>query len=225
MESKVREIGIFARNLSDGERLGELLFGLIMTLTFTLTAGFVVGDDQDAVRELLIATIGCNIAWGIIDGGLMIIGNAFRRGQLALLGETLRSSDRPEQATSLVAAELGDMVDPLIPAERRETFYREIANHVRNKAPERSGMRADDWIGAMVMFVMVVISSLPAALPFVFIDEPWIALRVSNGVLLAMLFLIGWRWAGYTTISRWRAGLTMFGFGGLLVAVAIALGG
>jgi len=29
----------FTRNLSSGERLGELLFGLIMTLTFTLTAG------------------------------------------------------------------------------------------------------------------------------------------------------------------------------------------
>src|SRR6187402_3763423 len=98
METKVRELGFFARNLSDGERLGELLFGFIMTLTFTLTAGFVVGDGPDAVRELLIATIGCNIAWGIIDGGLMIIGKAFERGQFARLGQTLRKSENPDQA-------------------------------------------------------------------------------------------------------------------------------
>lgn len=225
MEPKVREVGIFAKNLSDGERLGELLFGLIMTLTFTLTAGFVVGESQDAVRELLIATIGCNIAWGIIDGGLMVIGNAFRRGQLALLGQALRDTERPEQAVPLVAAELGEMVEPLIAPEKRDDFYRHIAAHVKTKQPERTGMRVEDWLGAMVMFVMVVVSSIPAALPFVFIDEPWTALRVSNGVLLLMLFLIGYRWAGYTTISRWRAGLTMFLFGGLLVAVAIALGG
>ena len=225
MQANVREVGIFARNLSDGERLGELLFGLIMTLTFTLTAGFVVGESQDAVRELLIATIGCNIAWGIIDGGLLIIGNAFRRGQLALLGQALRQSDKPGQAEAMVAAEIGEMVDPLVAPDDRDDFYRYIARHVRNKPAERTGMRLDDWLGAAVMFVMVVISSVPAALPFVFIDEPWLALRVSNGILLVMLFLIGWRWAGYTTISRWRAGLTMFAFGGLLVAVAIALGG
>lgn len=225
MEANVREVGIFARNLSDGERLGELLFGLIMTLTFTLTAGFVVGDGQDAVRELLIATIGCNIAWGIIDGGLLVIGNAFRRGQLALLGQALRQSDRPDQAEAMVAAEIGEMVDPLVAPGDRDDFYRYIARHVRNKPAERTGMRLEDWLGAAVMFVMVVISSVPAALPFVLIDEPWLALRVSNGILLLMLFLIGWRWAGYTTISRWRAGLTMFAFGGLLVAVAIALGG
>jgi hypothetical protein len=73
------EIPFISRHLSAGERLGELLFGLIMTLTFTLTAGFVVGDGQDAVRELLIATIGCNIAWGIIDAGLLILGRVFDR--------------------------------------------------------------------------------------------------------------------------------------------------
>ena len=44
------EIPFITRHLTAGERLGELLFGLIMTLTFTLTAGFVVGDNKDAAR-------------------------------------------------------------------------------------------------------------------------------------------------------------------------------
>lgn len=226
MDTPVREIGFFSKHLSDGERLGELLFGLIMTLTFTLTAGFVVGETgAEDVRELLVATIGCNVAWGIIDGGLMIVGNVFQRGKVARLGAALRASADEAQAATLVSAELGEQLEPLVSPARRETVYREIAAHVRANPPRRTGVRADDWLGALVMFVMVVISSLPAALPFVFIDEPWLALRVSNGVLLVMLFWIGWRWAGYTTVNRWLAGLAMFGFGALLVAVAIALGG
>lgn len=85
--------------------------------------------------------------------------------------------------------------------------------------------RDSDWLGALVMFVAVFFASLPAALPFLFIDEPWLALRVSNAVLLALLFLIGFRWARYTTINPWRAGFVMLLFGSALVAVAIALGG
>ncbi len=215
----------FSRHLSDGERLGELLFGLIMTLTFTLTAGFAVGESPDAVRELLIATIGCNIAWGIIDGGLMIVGNAFERGRLARLGEAVRNNDDLDRSAAIVAGEFGDMLAPLIAAERRDAIYREIAAHVKSRTPERTGVRAEDWLGALVMFVMVFFASLPAALPFLFVDEPWLALRVSNAVLLALLFVIGFRWAGYTTINPWRAGIVMCLFGSLLVAVAIALGG
>jgi hypothetical protein len=219
------EINWFARHLSDGERLGELLFGLIMTLTFTLTAGFAVGESPDAVNELLIATIGCNIAWGIIDGGLLVVGNAFERGRLARIGKTIRDHSNLDDSAGIIAAELGRMLDPLLPQERREALYREIAAHLRKQSPERTGIRASDWRGALVMFALVFSASLPAALPFLFIDEAWLALRVSNGMLLALLFIIGFRWALYTTINPWRAGLVMFLFGGLLVAIAIALGG
>jgi len=219
------EIKWFARNLSGGERLSELMFGLIMTLTFTLTAGFAVGDGPDAVHELLLATIGCNIAWGIIDGGLMIVGNAFDRGRLARLGQTMRKSGNADQWAGIVAAELGRTLDPLIAPERRAVVYREIADHLRSKTPERNGIRGSDWRGALVIFVMVFTATLPAALPFLFIDEPWLALRVSNGVLLALLFVIGFRWARYTTINPWLAGVVMLLLGSSLVATAIALGG
>jgi hypothetical protein len=34
-----------ARHLDPGSRMGELLFGLIMTLTFTLAAGIVIQEE------------------------------------------------------------------------------------------------------------------------------------------------------------------------------------
>jgi len=49
-------------HLDPGERLGELLFGMIMVLTFTLGAGIELREDREATRELLIAALGCNAA-------------------------------------------------------------------------------------------------------------------------------------------------------------------
>ena len=57
------------RYLDPATSLAEIMFGLIMTLTFTLGAGIIIEDEgREGARQLLIAVIGCNIAWGIIDG-------------------------------------------------------------------------------------------------------------------------------------------------------------
>ena len=48
------------------ERLSEILFGLIMVLTFTGSLSVATADHVE-VREMLIGALGCNIAWGIID--------------------------------------------------------------------------------------------------------------------------------------------------------------
>ena len=69
---------LIQRYLDPASSLGEVLFGLIMTLTFTLGAGIIIEDQgREGARELLIAVIGCNIAWGIIDGALYLAGQLF----------------------------------------------------------------------------------------------------------------------------------------------------
>jgi hypothetical protein len=42
------------RYLDPASRLGEILFGYIMVLTVTLTAGFSVADGKRGVRQLLL---------------------------------------------------------------------------------------------------------------------------------------------------------------------------
>ena len=71
--------------------MGEILFGLIMTLTFTLAAGIVIQEEGRAgAREMLIGILGCNLAWGIIDGVLYVLGQVFERGRLRRIGFHLR---------------------------------------------------------------------------------------------------------------------------------------
>jgi VIT1/CCC1 family predicted Fe2+/Mn2+ transporter len=62
-------------------------------------------------------------------------------------------------------------------------------------------------------------------LPFLFLDEPRVALRVSNVILIALLFIVGWRAALQTLVKPWLAGLGFMLVGALLVALAIPLGG
>jgi hypothetical protein len=220
-----RDSSWVARYLSPGERLGELLFGLIMTLTFTLSVGVLFGGGEGADRALLIATIGCNIAWGIIDGALLILGRVFERGRAARIGQAIRLSDSEQAAIAAVASEFDETLEPITSPAVRESLYRDVVSRVRGTIPQRTGIRGEDWIAAFAVFSLVFFASLPAALPFLVIDDAWIALRVSNALLIGLLFFIGFKWAGYTNINPWGAGIRLTILGIVLVGAAIALGG
>ena len=98
-----------ARHLDPGSHMGEILFGLIMTLTFTLAAGIVIQEEGRAgAREMLIGILGCNLAWGIIDGVLYVLGQVFERGRVRRIGVNLRRATSVEGARQMVADELDE---------------------------------------------------------------------------------------------------------------------
>lgn len=216
---------ITERHLAPGESLSELLFGLIMTLTFTLGAGVMLREDPNAARDLLIATIGCNVAWGIIDGALYVNGQIFERARMARLGQLIRGADSEEAATAVVEQEIGELIDVTVDPKERDDLYRRMARYVRTSEARPRGIVRADLSGAFASFWLVFFGSIPAAFPFLFIDDAWIAMRVSNAILISLLFVTGYRWACYTALRPWVTGLVFTIAGVGLVAIAIALGG
>lgn len=215
----------FRRYLEPADRLNEILFGLIMVLTFTLTAGLSVGDGPDAVRTLLIATLGCNLAWGIIDGAMYLMGALLERSRRARAIAAVQGA--PDEATAFAEIEraLDGTVAALAPEGERTRLYEVIHDVVRRAPPERPHLHREDVYGAVASGVLVVLSTIPAALPFLLLDEPWRALRLSNLLLVGLLFVVGYEWGRQAHTSPWRAGLAFLGAGLALVATAIALGG
>ena len=83
----------------------------------------------------------------------------------------------------------------------------------------------EDWLGALGVFLLVFLSLFPVVVPFIFISNARLALRISNVVALVLLFLAGYSFGRFTYSNPWRAGLSMVIFGIAVVAVAILLGG
>jgi hypothetical protein len=207
--------------------LGEILFGIIMTLTFTLAAGIMVREEgREGARQLLIATIGCNVAWGIIDAALYVLGQLFERGRRRRLVRTLQEASDLQAAIPVVAAELDELLATVTTDAERRALYERIAKRLRSAAdiPWNRVTRAD-LLGAFASFWLVLFASLPAALPFLLVDEPFVALRISNALLLAMLFAVGWLWSRHTVAKPVLTGLVLLAGGVVLVTIAIALGG
>ena len=213
------------RTLEPGDTLAELIFGLLMVLTFTLGARLLGPEEPTDGRELLIAAIGCNIAWGIIDGFLYVLGRVFERLRVASVADSLRAArDEPTAVAALRIELAGDLADLGDPAQR-ETFYTSIAAAARAKPEAKVRVLADDLRGAGAVFCLVVLTAVPAALPFMVWDDAYFALRISNGLLLVCLFVIGWFWGRHVGARPLLAGALISSIGVVLVLIAIPLGG
>ena len=97
--------------------------------------------------------------------------------------------------------------------------------NLRASAPQPNPVLKSDVLGAITSFWLVVLATAPAALPFLLFDNLFVALRVSNAILLALLFATGFFWARLTTDNPWRMGFGMLLAGFVMVIVAIPLGG
>jgi VIT1/CCC1 family predicted Fe2+/Mn2+ transporter len=210
------------RILEPYERISEVLFGLIMVLTFTgsLSVADAGGDD---VRAMLIGALGCNVAWGIIDGLLYLMGCLSEQGRAVRTWRALRGAADPVQAHRVIAGALPPMVAATLGSLEYEALRQKLLR--LPEPPARPRLGKDEWLAALAVAVLVIVTTFPVAVPFIFMENLERAMRVSNAIAVAMLFLAGWAFGRVSEYGPWLTGLAMVVVGGLLVALTMALGG
>lgn len=210
------------RVLEPDERISEVLFGLIMVLTFTGSLS-VADAGRDDVRAMLIGALGCNLAWGIIDGVLYLMGSLADKGRNLMTLRAVRQAADLRKAQELIAAALPSTLASVLQPDELESIGRRLRE--LPEPPDKAHLDRKDWLGAVGVFVLVFLSTFPVAVPFIFIERIGPAMRVSNAIAIALLFLAGMAYARCVGRSAWAVGLVMVVLGGILVALTIALGG
>ena len=214
-----------ATYLDPASRLGEILFGLIMVLTVTLFAGLTVSKGSTGAHELLVAAIGCNIAWGVIDAVMYLMSCiTVRTGKMRLV-QAIQNAPDPQVALGLIQTEVEPELQELLDPEEARAFSQSVLKHLGHARVSKSLLTRDDAYGALACFWLVFVSCVPAAIPFLLFSRPHVALRVSNFLLLAMLFAVGRKWARYAGTDELWTGLSMLAIGLVLVGIAMLLGG
>ncbi|WP_375776251.1 VIT1/CCC1 transporter family protein [Bradyrhizobium sp. ma5] len=213
---------LFGSVLDPMERISETLFGLIMALTFICSLGIATGTNIN-LKTMLIGALGCNLAWGIVDGGLYLLGRINSRGGKLRMLHAVRQAPDSETAHSVIADALPPELAAVLPAQQLEAIRQKL-----QRLPETSSgpkLTKRDWIGALGLCLLSFLSTFPVVIPFLFLSDARLALRVSYAVAIIMLFCCGYVFGIQSGLRPWAAGLAMVAVGGALVGIAVALGG
>ena len=204
------------------DRAAEILFGLIMALSFTCSINIATRGPAE-IRQLLIGAIGCNLAWGIVDATMYLIGVLARRSRSKKIFDTVQDPAETTIAKTYISQELPPVLVSAIGTEGLEEIRNKLA--AMPHAPTDVQLKLRDMKGAVAIFFLIFISTFPVVIPFVFIDNTQVALRASNLVAIVMMFVCGWQVAKYVGLNKWRMSLAIALIGIFLVGVTIALGG
>jgi hypothetical protein len=204
------------------ERISEVLFGLIMVLTFTGALSVAKAGRAD-VREMLIGALGCNLAWGIIDGVFYLMTCLADKGRNLQTLQAVRATADPGQAQRLIA----DALPPTIAAVLNPSEFNSLHRRLRQlpEPPKGPRLSREDWLGALAVFLLVFLATLPVVLPFIFMREIAPAMRVSNGIAIVLLGLSGAQFSRLTGRNPWVDAIAAVALGVLLAALTVALGG
>jgi VIT1/CCC1 family predicted Fe2+/Mn2+ transporter len=152
-----------------------------------------------------------------------VLASLSERGRNLRLFQFIRAAGKPEGANRVISEALPPAVASILTAQEIDGVRQRLIN--LPDPPSRAGVTADDVKGALGVCILVFSSCLPLIVPFVFIKEPLLALRVSNAIALVSLFLAGYFLAQYAGFRKLRTGIAMMVLGVVLVAITIQLGG
>ncbi|NUU38723.1 hypothetical protein [Pseudomonas sp. C2B4] len=210
------------RVLDPVDRVTEVIFGLLMAMTFTGTIS-VVTADQEAERVMMLAALGCNLAWGLADAVMYLLRTLIERTRNRTLLANLCGGADPATGQALVADALPGRLAAAAGTDGLELLRRRLIEAPAMPASPRLGW--EDFKGALGVFLLVVASTFPLVVPFLLLEQTQLAVRLSNLIGLSVLFVAGWMLARYAGAKPWQGAIALTITGALLIAAIIALGG
>jgi hypothetical protein len=222
MSSSVESNKSSKRPLEPMDRLSEILFGLIMVLTFTGSLSVAEVGRED-VRLMLIGALGCNLAWGFIDGWFYLMASLAEKSANLMTYHAVRKTRDANKARELIAAALPPVVVSVLTPAELEGIHGRLLQ--LPEPPKRSRLDVNDWRGALATFLLVFLSTFPVSIPFIFMQDTLTAMRVSNAIAVVLMFVVGYAYGRLTGRSPWAVGIGMVVVGSVVVAGTMALGG
>jgi hypothetical protein len=206
--------------LSPFERASESVFGILMAISVTAAFEITVGKDVDT-RELMIAALGCNLAWGLIDAVMYLLQQQFDRYRQHRIVVQLHAAGSEDEFRRVVR----DASPPLLAEALTPDAFARIRELTSRASEKPSFWPARELAVAGLICLIVFASTFPLVVPFMLMQDPWLAMRASHAVAAVMLFWLGWglgRWSGASPLA---SGVVFATVGVVLAVSCIALGG
>lgn len=204
------------------DRLSEVAFGVIMALT--IISVIPTAADGAGRQQLVLAALGCNLAWGVVDALMTLVGmRVDREHRHAGLRALRRSADEKSFREGLREFLPDLVVDHLQSNDvqrLRGSFLKSLLG-----TGEAPSLGREHWFAWLILAGHTFVATLPIILPLLVIHDDLLALRLAQSTGLLLMFGLGWllaRWAGG---RPWQGAVGFTALGVAMTGICLALGG
>ncbi len=206
--------------LSLGDRISELLYGVLMV---TSISGLVLlgepGGENDLYYMIVILFITI-VMWGLLDGISYALLSSANRAERETLVESLEVEKDQEKRKKAIEEDLDETLIARLDEESRSKIVgivngglpRNEAKMTKNKL---TGYEKDIILAAFLLdFIPLII----LVFPYLFFDSVKTAALTSHIIALVMFVILGYYYAKYAHLNKWK-GAFVCGLLGLILVV------
>lgn len=186
----------------------------------------LVQEGFNFQKVMLLVPLGCNAAWGIIDGIMYVLVNLRERGKKSKLLSLIKSAKDQDEALAIIKGEYDLAFIDLLNKDTQVNIYEELLKRLTTESIEKpKGISKKDLRVILETFLIVSLTGVPLVIPFILSSDVWLAIRVSHIIGLVMLFCIGYWWAKLASRHKIRSALALTALGVLIVGMTELLHG
>ncbi|MDD1746660.1 MAG: hypothetical protein LUQ16_02750 [Methanomassiliicoccales archaeon] len=209
---------------SASERYAEAFYGIIMVTGCTGMVSLGVPKEEAGVQFMLWTALMVNILWGLIDGFTVVYGSMVDEVASDVAVNNVRSGKDVKTATEEVLDALdASLVGKL--SEQDKAKVVEVIRSSKSYAPYKNKVRWPEVKRILAIFSIDFVTVFPVSIPFIFATDITVAVRLSFIIATVLMAILGYQWAKYARMKRWKIAILFSSFTVFLLILSFALGG
>lgn len=209
---------------SASERYAEAFYGIIMVTGCTGMVSLGVPKEEAGIQFMLWTALFVNILWGLIDGFTVIYGSMVDEVASDVAVENVRSGKDVESATAEVLDALdGSLIGKLSDQDKAKVV--DVIRSSKSYAPFVNKLRWPEIKRILAIFSIDFITVFPVTIPFIILTDVTTAVRLSFIIATFLMAYLGYQWAKYARMKRWKIALSFSAFTIFLLFISFLLGG
>jgi len=209
---------------SASERYAEAFYGIIMVTGCTGMVSLGVPKEEAGVQFMLWTALLVNILWGLIDGFTVIYGTMVDEVASDVAVEDLRSGkDGGKSADDIIDELDGSLIGKL--GDEDKAKIAQIIQSSKGYTPFVNKIRWPEIKRILAIFSVDFLTVFPVAIPYIFLTDMTQAVRWSFVIATFLMAFLGYQWAKYGRMSRWKIALLFSSFTIFLLILSFVLGG
>jgi len=210
----------------------EAFFGLVMALEISNVARLaLIGQDEDMIMSvLLVAIIGCNLAWGMADGVMNALSNYYEKLRQYRLAIELSSATKEQaevRAEQALRDSMSQMERQLLDDQGIGVMAKEIVRCTKTSHPEKPRLGKEEVNIWGISLFFNAFMALPILAIYLVAGSIGLnaATLLANVVGLVLFFAIGYVLDRNVGPYKFLTGCVMVIVGFVMLGIIIVLGG
>lgn len=207
-----------------GDRLSEIFYGVLMVSSISGLVLILGPKQESGLLYMLVVLFVSIVLWGLLDGISYSLLRASDRAQREGLVEALQAETDPERRVLAISENLeGTFVSRLDQATRSRIV--EIVDKGlprRSERMARNRLTPDEKRVILAAFLLDFAALVILVIPYLLFDRLSLAALVSHSIAMVMFVLIGYYYAKFAHLKKWKGALIGGAIGLALIVFAEA---